>query len=139
MQNSDQQKQIDEQQQQIDELKTMMQKLQQKFNNCNPCLFETSLQQSSKVTLVNPAQLEQNIPNPFNHTTTINYTLPQQYASAKIIITDKSGKTLKEINASGNGKGSLKLDASTLASGAYQYTLYVNGKLIDTKQMILAK
>ncbi|CAN5738966.1 hypothetical protein BH10BAC2_BH10BAC2_35220 [soil metagenome] len=83
--------------------------------------------------------LEQNIPNPFTNTTTINYTLPQQYSSAKIIITDISGKTLKEVNVSGSGKGSLKVDAYTLSSGAYQYSLYVDGRLIGTKQMILAK
>ena len=85
------------------------------------------------------ATLEQNIPNPFNNTTTINYTLPKKYSSAKIIVVDKSGKVLKEINISGSGKGSLKIDASTLASGAYNYSLYVDGKLIGTKQMVLAK
>jgi hypothetical protein len=50
-------------------------------------------------------------------------------------MTDKYGKTLKEINISGSGKGRLQLDASTLASGTYNYSLYINGKLIATKQM----
>jgi hypothetical protein len=31
------------------------------------------------------------------------------------------------------------VDASTMAAGAYQYSLYVDGKLIDTKQMLLTK
>jgi hypothetical protein len=48
------------------------------------------------------------IPNPFAHTTTIGYSLPQKFINAQIVITDKSGKTLKQINISGNGKGSLK-------------------------------
>ena len=68
--------------------------------------------------------------------------MPNQFTSAKIIVTDKSGKVLKEINlpaggqgVSGTGKGSINIDAATLSSGAYQYSLYVNGKLIDTKQM----
>ena len=65
--------------------------------------------------------------------------MPQQFSSAKIIITDKSGKALKEINVSGSGKGSVNVDASTLSAGAYQYSLYVDGKLIDTKQMVLLK
>ncbi len=85
------------------------------------------------------ASLEQNIPNPFTNNPTINYTLPKQYTSAKIVVTDKSGKVLKGINLSGNGKGSVKIDASTMSPGTYQYSLYVNGNLIDTKQMILAK
>ncbi len=86
-----------------------------------------------------PASLQQNAPNPFSNATTIHYTLPQNYSSAKIIITDKNGKILKEINVSGTGKGGLKFDAATLSSGAYQYSLYVNERLIDTKQMVLSK
>ena len=39
----------------------------------------------------------------------------------------------------GNGKGSAQIDASTVSSGAYQYSLYVDGKLIETKQMELLK
>jgi hypothetical protein len=96
-------------------------------------------------TVISSASLSQNIPNPFSNATTINYTLPQQYSSASIIITDKNGSTLKQINLpagrqglSGN-KGSVSVDASTLSSGAYQYSLIVDGKLIGTKQMILAK
>jgi hypothetical protein len=55
------------------------------------------------------------------------------------MITDKSGKTLKLANVSGSGKGSLNVDASVLASGAYNYSLFVDGKLIGTKQMVLTR
>jgi len=133
-----QEKKIEEQDKKIDALMVMMQSLQQNFNSCNPCGDNTS-SQSEKIVLGSNIFLEQNIPNPFNHTTTISYTLPQQYSSAKIIVVDKSGKVLKEVNISGSGKGSLKIDAATLASGAYNYSLYVNGRLISSKQMMLAK
>ena len=89
--------------------------------------------------MTNTNSLQQNIPNPFSHVTTIGYSLSQKFTSAQIVITDKNGKTLKAINISSNGKGSLNVDASTLASGAYQYSLYVDGKLIETKQMVLTK
>jgi hypothetical protein len=91
-------------------------------------------------TAISPASLQQNIPNPFTNTTIISYTLPQSRNSgtAQIVITDKSGKTLKAINVSGN-KGNVKVDASTLASGAYQYSLIIDGRLVDTRQMVLAK
>jgi hypothetical protein len=46
---------------------------------------------------------------------------------------------LKQVSLTAKGKGSLHVDASAFASGAYQYSLYVNGTLIDTKQMVLAK
>jgi hypothetical protein len=85
------------------------------------------------------ASLEQNMPNPFDHITTINYTLPQSYTSAKIIVTDNSGKVLKEANLTGSGKGNLELSIPAPTSGAYTYSLYINGKLIDTKQMVAAK
>jgi hypothetical protein len=94
---------------------------------------------SDELSVISGASLQQNIPNPFSHMTTINYALPQTFSSAKIIITDKGGNALKEINISVKGRGSLTVDASTLASGAYQYSLYVDGRLIDTKQMILTK
>ena len=90
-------------------------------------------------TSITSAALAQNIPNPYNHTTSIAYNLPASFSSAQIIVTDITGKTLKTINVSGNGKGVLHLDASTLSSGSYNYSLYVDGKLISTKQMILSK
>jgi hypothetical protein len=120
-----------------------VQELSQKVEKLEAALAEknsgTASTLSSANVAINNASLEQNIPNPFNHSTTINFTLPQKYFSAKILITDKSGKTLKEVNVSGSGKSSLNIDASTLSSGTYQYSLYVDGKLISSKQMILTR
>ncbi|MFZ1800971.1 MAG: tail fiber domain-containing protein [Chitinophagaceae bacterium] len=99
----------------------------------------TAQSKTSSGVLLSNKSLGQNIPNPFNHTTLINYELPQNYSSAKIIITDNSGRTLKEVNISGSGKGSLKIDASIMASGAYNYSLYINERRIGTKQMIVTK
>jgi hypothetical protein len=131
--NSDKDNKIDDQQKQINELRSMVLQMQQ----CSPC--SNSASQTYNTTITGGASLEQNAPNPFNHTTTINYNLPQQFSSAQIIIIDKTGKTIKTVNISGNGKGSLNVDASMLVSGAYNYSLYIDGKLIGTKQMILAK
>jgi len=116
---------INDLQRQLDELKAMI--MSGATSNIKP-----------QTSIITEASLQQNIPNPFNHTTTINYTLPQTYASAKIIVTDKSGKMLKQISLE-NIKGNINVDASTLASGAYRYSLYVDGRLIDTKEMVLAK
>jgi hypothetical protein len=55
-----------------------------------------------------------------------------------IVITDKAGITIKAIAVS-SSKGNVNIDASTLSSGAYQYSLVVDGRLIDTKQMLLAR
>jgi hypothetical protein len=135
-------KQNNDLQKQFADLKNLVLQIKQEQQNCGPCSSTHSLsssQTSQQIAFVSNASLEQNIPNPFSHATTVNYTLPAIYSSAKLIITDKLGKTLKELNVSGSGKGSLKIEASTLAiaSGTYQYSLYVNNKLIDTKQMLL--
>ena len=85
------------------------------------------------------ASVAQNIPNPFSNSTVISYFLPASASSAKIVITDQSGITVKQINLSGSGNGTLKINTSAFASGTYKYSLYVNNALIDTKQMILTK
>ncbi|MEP7319299.1 MAG: tail fiber domain-containing protein [Panacibacter sp.] len=129
-------KQNNAQQEQIDELKAMMQLLQQNFEKCNPCSQQPGISNQQSTFDISAAFLEQNIPNPFNHTTTINYTLPATYTSAKIVITNEAGKVLKEINVSGSGKGSLQINASMFAAGVYNYSLYINSRLIETKKMI---
>jgi LAS superfamily LD-carboxypeptidase LdcB len=116
-----------------------MNSLEEVQQQCCSVSSQTAINGQQSAVINDAARLDQNIPNPFNHTTTINYTLPQKFNSAEIIVSDKAGKVLKEINISGSGKGSLKVDASTLSSGAYQYSLYVDGRLIETKQMMLAK
>lgn len=90
-------------------------------------------------TSLTDASLEQNAPNPFASATTIRYTLPQKFATAQILITDKSGKTIKQLNISGAGKGVVNVEASALSAGTYNYSLIVDGKIISTKQMILTK
>jgi hypothetical protein len=124
---------IDVLQNQINELKSMIVANQSLSSN------------QSAVALADENSLQQNIPNPFTNTTNIGYALNQKFTSAQIVITDKSGRTIKAINLPAGrqgvsgGKGNVTVDASTLSSGAYQYSLVVDGRLIDTKQMVLAK
>jgi len=51
---------------------------------------------------------------------------------------NNTGKLIKAFDLSKTGYGQVELDCSHLASGTYHYTLLVNGKLIDTKSMIVA-
>jgi hypothetical protein len=134
----------DKQQQQLNTIMSLLNNLQGQLNDLKieqqQCCSSSSVvaNKSTGITITDEASLQQNVPNPFTNTTTINYTLPQSRmgkTNAQIMITDKSGKTLKAINISGSGKGNLKVDAVTLASGAYQYSLMIDGRLIDTKQM----
>src|SRR6266496_1512430 len=119
-----QQKQINELQKQIDELKAIVLR-------SNP--------QTGTYTKIANASLAQNVPNPFTNATTIKYMLPSKFTSGQIIITDKNGRQLKQLNISDNGNGTLHVDASTLSSGTYHYSLVIDGKIISTKQMVVAK
>ncbi len=95
---------IDTLQNQLNELRTLVLSIQQQQQSCSPCsaAVNNAGATQSYVTLSDGALLEQNIPNPFNYTTKINYTLPQKFTNAQIIITDKSGKTLKAVTISGS-------------------------------------
>ncbi len=93
----------------------------------------------AKIAILTSGVLMQNSPNPFTNNTTIQYNLPAKISSAQIIISDNNGKTLKQLNVSGAGKGSINLNASSLAAGTYSYSLLIDGKKVDTKQMVLTK
>ncbi|MDR3218552.1 MAG: tail fiber domain-containing protein [Dysgonamonadaceae bacterium] len=82
--------------------------------------------------------LQQNAPNPFNQSTLIQYTLPQTYSSAQIVIVDNGGRTIKHIPVSGSGRtNSISVEAGLFpAAGVYYYSLYVDGNLVDTKKMV---
>ncbi len=99
----------------------------------------TPVDATSQTVILSSAALLQNVPNPFGNSTTISYTLPVSYSKASVVITDKSGKTLKTVSLNGSNWGSMQVETSTLAAGSYQYSLMVDGKLMDTKQMLLAR
>ena len=101
--------------------------------------LEALLKTSSFSALLMDGSLEQNTPNPVKGNTRISYQLPSKYTAANIVISDAAGKRLKTINVSGTGRGSLNLDAATLPSGTYQYSLYVDKQIADSKQFIIAR
>ena len=84
------------------------------------------------------ASLEQNIPNPFNQSTVVRYTLPQTFNSAQIIITNASGIVVRQITLSG-GTNSITIEGSSLQAGIYLYSLICDGSVVDTKRMVLTK
>lgn len=88
------------------------------------------------------ALLQQNTPNPSAGKTTIQYSLPKNSVTGtggQLIITDLQGKNIKQIALSTQQQGTVVLDTSNLAAGTYQYSLYSNGVLEDTKQMLITK
>lgn len=93
---------------------------------------------NQQTATANNTMLGQNFPNPCNSTTAIQVKLPGVYTNGQLIISDKTGNIIKKIILN-NSSSNISLDVAALASGTYQYSLYVNGKLQSTKQMVVAK
>jgi len=84
--------------------------------------------------------LYQNSPNPFGTGgTKINYYLPEGSPDAAIVFYDNYGNELKEVPLTQTGNGTLNINPDNLSNGIYSYSLLVEGKIVDTKKMILAK
>jgi Chaperone of endosialidase/Secretion system C-terminal sorting domain len=92
----------------------------------------------SEISLTDKILLQNN-PNPVSGNTTISYMLPDKFSNAQIMINDKSGKLLKQLNVSGKGKGNLNVDISSFPSGTYNYSLVVDGNVSSTKQLVIAR
>ena len=84
-------------------------------------------------------QLMQNHPNPFNPTTTIQYSIPVE-SSVKISIYDIMGVQVETLLNKKQAAGyyNITFDARSLPSGIYFYTIRAN-YFLDTKKMILLK
>jgi Secretion system C-terminal sorting domain len=84
--------------------------------------------------------LAQNEPNPAIGTTKINFTLPQTSNNAQILIFDVQGKLVDKYEfANVAGKQELSVSTTKFVAGIYFYSLFVNGKEIDTKKMIISE
>ena len=82
--------------------------------------------------------LEQNIPNPFNPSTTIKFTLESK-CHAELVVYDASGRTVDRLidgilNA---GSHSVKWRPTGIASGVYFYSLRAGNRTITRKAVLL--
>ncbi len=82
------------------------------------------------------ASLYQNYPNPFSQSTTIRYKIPAG-ANAQIMIYDAKGTLVKSLRATESGQA--QINASELSAGSYTYSLLINGKVGDSKKMVLTR
>jgi hypothetical protein len=83
--------------------------------------------------------LDQNVPNPFNTATTIGFYLPTTVNTANIYVYDMNGAQLKSYQIAERGKKNIIINGSEFNAGMYLYALITDGKVIDTKRMILTK
>lgn len=81
--------------------------------------------------------LYQNVPNPTNSSTNIDCNLDSHVSKAVIAVYDLNGLQLKEYPVNHQGKNTITIEANEFKPGIYMYSLLVEGKLIDTKRMIV--
>jgi hypothetical protein len=124
----------------LDSVKTALMK---GYETVNPSgvLAKASMQQINMDELVTPTSyaLEQNFPNPFNPSTTINYQIPKD-GRVTIKVFDTIGREISTLvdEFKPAGQYSVKFDASRLSSGIYFYSLR-SGSFNVVKKMSLIK
>ena len=82
------------------------------------------------------AYLMQNVPNPFKSSTKIGYFVPYSSSNAYIVISSITGQIIKNISLNEFGEGSIDVDKSNMSNSTYYYSLFVDGRRIETKKMI---
>ena len=91
-------------------------------------------------TIAKDFALSQNYPNPFNPVTQIIFSVAKS-ADIQIRVYDILGNLVSEPVNKNLQQGEYKADfnGSSLSSGVYFYTLFVNGEKISTKKMLMLK
>ena len=80
--------------------------------------------------------ISQNTPNPFTGQSTVRVSVPDDASDAYVDILTLNGASIKRIPVS-NGLSEVSLSSFDFAPGTYLYTLVVNGKVSETRRMIV--
>jgi hypothetical protein len=127
------------------ELKNRIASIEEQLSKiCNLPCFQNDAE-SIKNSTINTGKLEdallleQNEPNPFNQTTIIRYYIPESAQRTNIVVKNMDGKTVGNFNITEKGYGTIQVNSGLLSAGSFYYSLIIDGSVIDTKKMILAK
>lgn len=82
--------------------------------------------------------ISQNTPNPFTGQSTVRVSVPDDASDAYVDILTLNGASLKRIPVS-NGLSEVSLSSFEFAPGTYLYTLVVNGKVSETRRMVVSR
>ena len=99
-------------------------------------IFSTNNEQSVNIS---EAKLYQNNPNPFSVQTSIRFEIPENVQNTQLHICNMTGTLLKTITVNQRGTGNVTINANEFVAGMYLYSLVCDGKIVDTKQMLLTQ
>ena len=102
-------------------------------------LVSNTVSVEDELPLPTEFRLEQNFPNPYNPSTTIQYVIKER-SSVELVLFDVLGREVEVLVNEEQDAGFYKVNfnAGRLASGIYFYRLQA-GSFVDTKKMILLK
>jgi len=101
-----------------------------------PCTLSTGIDQFS--VEADQASALKVFPNPSFYESTIQYKLPDGIDEAEIIITDSKGSELKRYTVD-NSFSNVLISQEEFQAGTYFYSLVAEGKILETKKIILMK
>ena len=119
----------------VQEQQEMIEKLQQQVSSLQKSAGATGVNQQGGIESFN---MGQNEPNPFTHETVVSYNLPETVNNAYMAVYDLSGKQLATFPITQKGSGSMTINADKLSAGIYLYSIVADGKVFDSKKMIVA-
>lgn len=128
-------KELDRQEQTNDVLEDRLVKLEQMMQE----LVEQPSNINTTSTKWSSTELKQNQPNPFTESTTIPYFIPTGVREASLHLINAEGKLMNQIPITEMGHGQVVLDTTSLNAGTYSYSLILDGKVFDTKQLTCVK
>jgi Chaperone of endosialidase len=135
-----QQAQLETQKQELAQYQQLTEKLLQKVTAMEQ-LLAVKPGNEKLVENSNTAFLMQNTPNPASGNTAIRYFIPAgKVASAAITITDASGRNIMQFANLDKGiLSSININAGSLKSGTYVYSLFLNGAVIETRKLVISE
>ena len=138
---------VERQRGEIRDLTTLVQRMEDRIAALESCACGDRLEngnvpnkttiQTEEKPATSEAKLFQNIPNPFQSTSAIKYFVPENAERATMQFSNTSGKIVSKVNLAKKGNAELNVNSAELANGIYLYTLYVDGKLIATRKMVV--
>jgi len=79
--------------------------------------------------------LEQNFPNPFGSTTTINCQVPHTMKNAYLVVQNIEGKRIREFKIQAGIEHLIEVNLQNISKGMYLYSIINDGKILETKKM----
>ena len=69
----------------------------------------------------------------------IGYAINMPFSTASIQVSDKGGKAIRQYTIQQQGVGSVTFEGSAIAAGSYTYSLVIDGRVYDTKTIVIIK